>query len=164
VEQPTGARNPSEAPIDRLDFGEMPPHVDQLLQRGVLAYRQSYEAAESCFRGALEVAPDVLPVYFCLYKIHTYQNRLDEALRAAEAGLGEAARQLGWSPDYHTWQVCEQSEGVVRFALYTLKALAFIRLKRGEHEQAGDALTELRRLDPRGYVGWRVVADLAEAL
>jgi hypothetical protein len=48
----------------------------------------------------LEAAPTELPTYFCLYKIHTYQGHLDQALAIAERGLREAARQAGWPLDW----------------------------------------------------------------
>ena len=74
-----------------------------------------------------------------------------------------AARQAGWSPNWRDWSV--QSvipDGAGRFALYTLKALAFIRLRRSERTQALEILDALRNLDPAGVVGWPVVAALAE--
>jgi len=146
---------------DSVDFGELPVTVNALLQRGVLEYRSSAERAEVWFREALALAPDALPVYFCLYKIHTYQNNLDAALEAARRGLAEAARQAGWPEDFATWERSTgRLEGAERFALYTLKALAFIRLKRGEAAFAAEVLDRLGVLDPEGLVGWRVVADL----
>jgi hypothetical protein len=41
-----------------------------------------------------------------------------------------------------------------------MKALAFIHLRRGEHERAQHVLGRLAELDPRGLVGWPVVAEL----
>ncbi|MCZ7593831.1 MAG: hypothetical protein M5U16_02125 [Hyphomicrobium sp.] len=55
-------------------------------------------------------------------------------------------------------------EGPGRFALYTLKALAFIHLRRDERAQAQLALVHLERLDPSGSIGWPVVAALADGL
>jgi hypothetical protein len=94
---------------------------------------------------------------------HTYQGNLDMAVAAAEDGLGVAARQAGWSTNWRDWSV--QSvipDGAGRFALYTLKALAFIHLRRSERAQALEILDALRELDPAGVVGWPVVAALAE--
>ncbi|HEY6881543.1 MAG TPA: hypothetical protein VI299_26135 [Polyangiales bacterium] len=146
---------------DRIDFGALPAHVNQLLQRGVAAYPRDRAAAERHFREALSVAPEQLPIYFCLYKIHTYQGRLDEALEAAQAGLREAARQAGLDPDFARWtSVSLAPEEPGRFALYTLKALAFIHLRRGERALATQVLSRLAELDPQGSVGWRVVAEM----
>jgi tetratricopeptide (TPR) repeat protein len=153
-------------PLETLiDFGDVPRAVDALLQRGVAAYRRDRSQADRLFREALAAAPDALPVYFCLYKIHTYQGSLDEALAAARAGLAEAARQAGWSADWRGWH---PQPGLLeepgRFALYTLKALAFIHLRRNERADASAILEALARLDPDGRVGWPVIAALADGL
>ena len=152
------------AALPLIDFGDVSPPVDALLQRGVAAYRRDKALADSLFREALALAPQELPVYFCLYKIHTYQGNLDEALAMAERGLREAARQAGWSADWRDWPESDVPEGPGRFALYTLKALAFIHLRRNEPAEAGRILAALARLDRRGEVGWPVVAALADGL
>jgi tetratricopeptide (TPR) repeat protein len=148
-----------------IDFGELPPDIDALLQKGVAAYQHDPAAADRLFRQALAAGRRHLPLYFCLYKIHTYQGSLDAALAAAEAGLREAARQAGWAEDFHAWPPSPHaSHPAGRFALYTLKALAFIHLRRGEREAARTALDHLARLDPSGSIGWPVVAALADGL
>lgn len=148
-----------------INFGPVSPAIDALLQRGVAAYRSDRKLADQLFREALALAPHELPIYLCLYKIHTYQGSLDEALAIAEAGIAEAASQVGWSPDWRDWQPQQGvPEGPERFALYTLKALAFIRLRRDETKEAAEALEHLRRLDPAGRVGWPVIAALADGL
>ncbi|HVZ52569.1 MAG TPA: hypothetical protein VG986_11415 [Pseudolabrys sp.] len=150
---------------DLVGFGDIPAAVNALLQQGVAAYRHDPPAADRLFREALAAAPQTLPVYFCLYKIHTYQGKLDDALSAAESGLAEAARQAGWSADWRAWQPqAVIPDGAARFALYTLKALAFIRLRRDEREQARRILEHLSRLDPTGSVGWPVIAALADGV
>ena len=150
---------------DAINFGDLPEEIDTLLQRGVAAYRHDQTMADRLFRQALAAAPTQLPIYFCLYKIHTYQGHLDHAQAAAENGLKEAARQAGWNPDWRQWRPqVELPEGAGRFALYTLKALAFIHLRQGDRQQADRMLAALRRLDPAGAVGWPVVAALADGL
>jgi hypothetical protein len=148
---------------DTINFGDLPEHVDALLQQGVAAYRHDRALADRLFRQALAEAPTQLPTYFCLYKIHTYQGHLDEAQLAAERGLQEAAAQAGWNADWRQWQPEPVvPDGPGRFALYTLKALAFIHLRQQDRHAAGQMLAALRRLDPAGAVGWPVVAALAE--
>ena len=93
---------PEEA--DPINFGQLPDAIDALLQRGVAAYRYDRRRAEALFRQALAAAPQELPIYFCLYKIHAYQGHLDEARTAAENGLREAARQAGWPLDWRHWR------------------------------------------------------------
>jgi tetratricopeptide (TPR) repeat protein len=148
-----------------INFGNLPEAIDRLLQEGVAAYRRDHARADRLFRQALAAAPTELATYFCLYKIHTYQGQLDEALTIAELGLREAARQADWPPEWRHWrQQTPVPDGAGRFALYTLKALAFIRLRRNEPDQARSMLSALARLDPGGAVGWPVVAALAGGL
>lgn len=155
----------SLAEPDIINFGDLPEAVNALLQQGVAAYRQDRTRADQLFRQALAAAPAELPTYFCLYKIHTYQGNLDEAQKAAESGLKEAARQAGWELDWRNWQPqATAPDGASRFALYTLKALAFISLRQNKLHKAREMLASLRELDPAGAVGWPVVAALAEGL
>ena len=149
--------------FETINFGDIPETINALLQQGVVAYRHDRARAAALFRQALAEAPGQLPVYFCLYKIHTYQANLHEAQAVAETGLREAACQAGGAADWQEWQPpSSMPDGAGRFALYTLKALAFIHLRQNERAQALQKLAALRHLDPGGMVGWPVVAALAE--
>ena len=150
---------------DTINFGDLPEEIDALLQQGVISYRRDPVEADRIFRKALDAAPTELAVYFCLYKIHTYRGYLDEAQEIAERGLREAAHQAGWHSNWRNWRPqAALPEGAGRFALYTLKALAFIHLRKDDRRQAHELLAALRRLDPTGAVGWPVVAALADGL
>ncbi len=149
---------------DIINFGEISDEINDILQEGVAAYRRDKKRADELFRKALSAAPTELPDY-CLYKIHTYQGNLDDALAMAESGLKEGARQAGWPLDWHEWKPQPESlDGPGRFAMYTLKALAFISLRRDEQERAHHILDTLKWLDPTGQVGWPVIAALADGL
>jgi tetratricopeptide (TPR) repeat protein len=148
---------------DLISFGDVPDATNALLQRGVLAYRKDPEAAEVLFQEALALDPAQLPVYYCLYKIYAYRGLLDNALAVATVGLNEAARQAGWSDDFRAWErAAVSSGGPEHFALYTLKALAFIHLRRGETDCAQACLDKLAELAPNREVDFTVVAALAE--
>ena len=150
---------------DLVDFGDLPEAINALLQQGVAAYRSDGARADELFRQALAAAPTELPTYFCLYKIHTYQGNLDEAESIALRGLKEAARQAGWSEEWRDWQPYEViPDGAARFALYTLKASAFIQLRKDNKPAAVEMLDALKVLDPTGSVGWPVVAAIAEGM
>lgn len=150
---------------DTINFGDLPEEIDALLQRGVAAYRYDRDRADRFFQQALDADATQLPTYFCLYKIHTYQGHLDKAQAAAESGLRQAASQAGWDADWRQWQPASfLSDSAARFALYTLKALAFIHLRKDEPAEAKKMLDALRLLDPTGAVGWPVVAALADAV
>ena len=167
----TGEPRPSDEGVTRLldpdaiNFGDLPAPINALLQQGVIAYRKDRMAADALFRQALAVDPTWLASYFCLYKIHTYQGHLEDAEAAALAGLTEAARQAGWPADWRAWPVLPViPDGAGRFALYTLKALAFIRLRQDDRAAAREILAALKRFDPAGVVGWPVIEALAEGL
>lgn len=150
---------------DAVNFGDLSPAINALLQQGVVAYRRDFAKADALFREALAADPEELPTYYCLYKIHTYQGHLDEARAAAQTGLLQAARQAGWPDDWRAWSPQpEIPDGPGRFALYTLKALAFIHLRRDESIEAEEMLDALRKLDPDGAVGWPVIAELAAGI
>ena len=147
---------------DLINFGTLPADINALLQQGVAAYRTDKARADRLFRAALAAAPEQLPIYFCLYKIHTYQGHLDQALEAAESGLREAARQAEWPLDWRRWRPeAVLPDGAGHFALYTLKALAFIHLRQGHPEATHEMIAALRQLDPTGAVGWPVIEALA---
>ncbi len=152
---------------DLIDFGDVPEAVNDILQQAVALYRHDPGAAADRFGSALQFDPAALATYFCLYKIHTYGGRLDEALAVAEAGLAEAARQSGLSADWPSWtrkSIAGAAPRTLHFALYTLKAIAFIRLKRGETWAAETCLAKLAELGRLDQVGGSVIADLTRAV
>ncbi|MBI3445362.1 MAG: hypothetical protein HY055_08350 [Magnetospirillum sp.] len=149
---------------DLIDFGPLPEAINDLLQRGVAAYYDDRPTADGLFRQALAQAPEQLPIYYCLYKIHTYQRNLEQARDAALAGIREAARQANLPPDWRDWRLGENdwnAGGATRFALYTIKALAFIELRRENLAEARALLDRLAGLDPADEVGGSVVNAMA---
>lgn len=159
----TQIMNTQRADADVVNFGELDPKTNELLQQGVVAYRTDREKADSLFKQALALTPQELAPYYCLYKIHTYMGSLDYAADVAAQGIKVATRQAGWPSDPMAWPVqAENHDGPARFALYTLKALSFIELKRGRSETAKEYLDILSRMDPQGSVGWKVIAELAQ--
>jgi hypothetical protein len=72
---------------------------------------------------------------------------------------------VGWATDPQQWPLKETAPGSPeRFALYTLKALSFIELKRGRKAKAMENLQILKAVDPCGAVGWTVIYDLAQGV
>lgn len=165
ISQPWKLRANNIVQMDNLiDFGDVLPEVNQILQRGVSLYRHDPIGADLAFREALALRADALPTYLCLYKIHTYQGNLDEALAMAEAGLEEAARQAGLDTDWTRWasgQISFDVNGPGHFALYTLKALAFIHLRRDEKAKSQRYLNKILELGAMELVGGAVIAALA---
>lgn len=107
--------------------------------------------------------------YFALYKFYFYQARLTEAEYYALAGLEEAARQGGIPFDYavlyqnpSSWDMYVNESRL--FYLYTLKALAFIKLRQNHLSKARSILTIISALDSEDRSGASVIMDLASAL
>jgi hypothetical protein len=111
-------------------------------------------------------APDALPVYFSLYKFYFYKGDLKNAELAARMGLSAAARVGQFAAD---WDVLKPDSvdwsdyaSPAHFYLFTLKALAFIRLRCGDAGESLSILAKLAELDPRDSVGAAVIRAIAE--
>ncbi len=82
------------------------------------------------------------------------------------AGLEESAAQGGFPSDYRQlvknltkWN--GYADETTLFYLYTLKALAFIKLRLGLTVEAQRVLSHLQQLDPEDLSGASVIMDLA---
>lgn len=144
----------------------MPTEVNNLLQAAVAASSVDQNQAENLFLQAQKLDNHCLQTYFALYKFYFFQKRLDDAERIVFAGLEESARQGGFPNDYrqlvqyrHKWNLYA-NEGTL-FYLYTLKALAFIKLRQGYAIDAKQVLAHLQLLDPQDLSGASVIMDLA---
>jgi tetratricopeptide (TPR) repeat protein len=123
--------------------------------------------AEALLLEAQERDPHCLPVYFSLYKFYFHSRRLADAERVVLAALEAAARQAGINPDWSSlsagsaaWQ---DTTGPAHFYLFSLKALAFIRLRLGRRPEAVDLLEKLAELDGADSVGGSVIRSLEAA-
>lgn len=153
---------------DGIDFGfEVPDEVDSLIQEAIQCYHDTARAERTLWN-AYEQAPECLSVYIALYKFYFTKRDIEQAEQAALIGLDEAARQGGFINDWRklTAQSTDWSgvKSPQRFFLYTLKALAFIRLRLGKLDNARAILQKLAELDPDDRVGSSVIADLALGL
>jgi hypothetical protein len=145
------------------------PATHSRLQYAVAARHRDNSEAESVLWEARAEDPTCLPVYFALYKFYANSKKLDRAERAARLALAEAARQAGmpvdWetlSRDPHRHALYASEAGL--FYLFSLKALAFIKLRRQHLEEARAILSHLSRLDPEDRSGGSVVRGLAEGV
>ncbi len=110
-----------------------------------------------------------MQTYFALYKFYFFQKRLVDAERIVLAGLEEAAKQGGFPNDYRSlvqsqpkWNLYANDSAL--FYLYTLKALAFIKLRLGFTADAQLVLSHLQQLDPKDLSGASVIMDLAAGI
>ncbi len=145
---------------------DIKPEVNALLQSAVAA-ANDFERARELLYQARALDPEQLEVYVALYKFLFYRGHLDEAEGVARDALAMAAQRGGFAAEPQqltdSWQ-WDGEEGPRRLYLYSLKALAFIRLRQGEHDQGRELLALLQQLDPLDRVGGSVIAQLAEAL
>jgi hypothetical protein len=141
---------------DNLDFGHLPPAVNQLLQEGVAAHFTDPARAESLFLAARLLAPDALPAHRCLVKHYNRCRQFDKALPAAQGWVAAAARDADLPDNWLLWQQAPGS------ALAALKGLAFIYLRNGQPGKAEDAIRRVVALDRDDAVGGSVVAALLE--
>ncbi|TAK88614.1 MAG: hypothetical protein EPO12_00195 [Aquabacterium sp.] len=140
--------------------GEVPDSVRHLIEVARNAPLQQVQAA---LWTAAVSAPDCLPVYYLLYKLHARLGEFDRALQAASTGLDAAARAAGLPQDWRAVQPGAADfgrPGAARFWLFTLKALAFIGLRRGDRDGVAELVAQLRRLDPQDQLGASVVETL----
>lgn len=153
---------------ERVVFGRnIPPQVNACLQEAV-ACADDFERSRELLYRAREMKPDQLEVYIALYKICFYRGHFDEAEQVALDTLQQSAKDAGFDDDWQQlntdstdWTV---DEGPARLYLYSLKALAFIYLRKGQHDVARQVLNKLQQLDLNDLVGGSVIMDLAEAL
>ncbi|HEY8036405.1 MAG TPA: hypothetical protein VIF37_12560 [Methylobacter sp.] len=155
---------------ERVMFSpNIPTEVNHLLQAAVAASSVDQSRAEQLFLQAQALDSRCLQTYFALYKFYFFQKRLIDAERIVIAGLEEAARQGGFPSDYRRLVKNNQkwdlyANEITLFYLYTLKALAFIKLRLGFTIDAQLVLSHLQQLDPEDLSGASVIIDLAEGI
>ncbi|MGZ4958656.1 MAG: hypothetical protein ACXV7J_05345 [Methylomonas sp.] len=147
----------------------LPEAVNKLLQSAVAASHADKPLAEKLFRQAQETDSACLQTYFALYKFYFYEGRLLEAEREVIAALEEAARQGGFPGDYRKLARLRDkcnlyASDIGLFYLYSLKALAFIKLRLHQETEARLILSSIHELDPEDRCGASVIASLADGL
>jgi hypothetical protein len=152
---------------ERVIFGkDIPASINALLQEAA-GSTANFARAEMLLLQAQREAPDQLPVYTALYKLYFYNGQTDKAEDIVFQSLTRAAKQGGF---HHDWTQVQphpdwaDPDSPGRAYLYSLKALAFIRLRQNNLRGANGILESLRRLDPTDVIGADVVRALAVAL
>ena len=143
---------------------DLPPRVAGYLAAAA-ASGADWREAESLLWRAQTADPACLHVYYILYKFYFNHNRLGDAARAACLALDAAARQAHIPADWHLLDntSCDWSrvDAPQHFYLFSLKALAFIRLRQQRIEDAEAILAKLREIDTQDSVGASVIAAYA---
>lgn len=153
---------------ERVVFGRgIQPDVNACLQESVACANDFERARELSYR-ARDMQPEQIEVYVALYKFCLYRGYLDEAEQVALDALKQSAQNNGFTSDWQKLDASSadwtQHEGPARLFLYSLKALAFIRLRKSEPESAQQLLEKLQELDTQDLVGSSVIMDLSKAL
>jgi hypothetical protein len=143
-----------------------PPLIDAMLRQAADAYADTGKA-EFLLWTALKADEECLGSYFALYKFYFYKRMLAEAEEVALLGLETAARQGRFAPDWTQLDVrsadWQRVDAPPHFYLFTLKALAFIRLRLRRPGECAELLAKLQELDPRDSVGASVIRDIAKS-
>lgn len=149
---------------DELFGGDASPTIRHLIDQARQLPRA--ESATLLWTAALS-APGDLPVYYLLYKLHASLGELDHALRAATLGLRHASAAAGLPEDWTRVQPADADfahPGPARFWLFTLKAMAFLHLRRRERHVAEALLDRLRLLDPQDSLGISTLEAMLQSL
>jgi tetratricopeptide (TPR) repeat protein len=150
----------------QFGFG-IAPEVDAHLQRAAHMISRR-EASLSALRDAYQAAPDQLETLIALFKLLFYQGETAKAESLVEEALVKAAEQGSFINDWtqldHQTAAWSEPRGPGRLYLYSLKALAFIRLRQDDLESAREILVALQRIDPEDLVGANVIRDLLSGL
>jgi hypothetical protein len=147
--------------------GDTPANVTSLLERALNSYADT-QLAETLLWQAQKLAPGALPVYFSLYKFYFYKGNLEQAELAARMALLAAAMQSGFNADWRSLKLdtadWQDYDAPAHFYLFSLKALAFICLRRGNATESSAILAKLAEIDPGDSVGASVIRSILEGI
>jgi len=153
---------------DEVHFGfDLAPMINDSLQRAALMVASKKEALKALIE-ANSSAPEQLEVLIALYKFYFYQGEIEQAEDLVFQTLIKASLQGGFSHKWETLTI-ESTDwntlrGPERIYLYSLKALAFIRLRQEDLRNAESILDVLEQLDPNDQVGAEVIRSLLYAI
>ena len=163
------AKSNAVQPISKqVHFGfNLSDEVETHLQNAARSIHDN-DLSLASLQQAYKSGPQQLEVLVALYKFHFYRGDINNALQIVKQALVVASCQGGFSYD---WKLLDADSadwndqlGVARFYLYSLKALAFIRLRQFHLDEAKQILDVLQRLDPQDQVGAEVIRDLFTAI
>ena len=147
----------------QLYGGEVPEEIAGLLADAMSRYANTDEA-EAKLLEAKKRAPNSLAVFFSMYKFYFYKKRLGDAEAIAREALIEAATQGGFDPAWENLRAdsADWKENAAHFYLFSLKALAFMRLRQGDETGCAKILGKLDELDRDDSVGASVIREIAQ--
>ena len=141
--------------------GDVPPQAKHLVDQA--RAESDPQRALALLWTAQVCAPECPSLYYLLYKFYSRHADFEQAELAALKGLDVAATQAHLPDDWRTVTPAMadfQSPGPARFWVFTLKALAFIRLRLQDRDTAQAYLSKVQELDPVGGSGASVIDAL----
>jgi tetratricopeptide (TPR) repeat protein len=150
----------------QFGFG-IAPEADAHLQRAahLVGHR---DQSLTALQDAYAAAPDQVETLIAMFKLHFYQGETAKAESLVEEALIKASSQGGFVNDWtrldHQSADWDNPQGAGRLYLYSLKALAFIRLRQDDWESARALLAALEHIDPDDQVGADVIRDLLDGV
>ncbi len=169
-ELPDCPTRPAVRPLggDAVVFGfGIDPAANLHLQRAAQVVHRR-EDSLAALQEAYRAAPDQVETLVALFKLLFYQGETAKAESLVREALAKASAQGGFSGD---WRELERTtadwsdpRGSGRLYLYSLKALAFVRLRQDDCESASAILDTIERIDPEDEVGANVIRDLLRGL
>lgn len=153
---------------ERVHFGfNLTREVNSHLQKAA-ALVGSRAGSFKALKKALDAKPDQLETLVAMYKLLFYLGKTEQAEDLVFQALVKAAAQGRFDNDWNNLDInstdWENPRGAGRFYLYSLKALAFIRLRQEMLRDAANILETLARLDPQDRIGANVIRDLLAGL
>jgi len=146
---------------------EVNPSVRFLLETAMKSYAEK-ERSEGLLKQAYELDSTVLDTYVVFYKFYFYHGLYRDAERWVHLALESAALQGGFDADWESLSVkdtqWQDAEGPERIYLYSLKALAFLRMKQGDFISPRTVIEKLELLDPLDQVGWSVISEMLDCV
>ncbi len=141
--------------------------ADALLSQAMAGYRADPVKGDFLLNYACTQAADPLPLYRVVTKFYNRQRRFEQAQDFARKALAEAGRQCGLPDDPETWRrdhLPAWDTALASHALLSLKAMAFIALRREDQALAARYLAVLTALDIEDGSGASVVSAMADSL
>ena len=146
-----------------LYFDEvLPQEVESLLADAAEHYGEA--ECEHRLLKAFFLVPESLTVLVSLYRMYFYQHRYEETLVTASHALRISGARLGFPPDWRELQLshldAELPLGLVRFYLFALKGMAYVKMRMGELEDGEAMIDKVMALDPEDRLGASVLKEV----
>lgn len=148
-------------------YRNLPPVAEEQLRLASHAYADDARA-EMHLALAKAIAPNNHVVQVGEYRYYFYKNRLQEALKVAEACLLTVSTELRipvrWQDVSPAHADFRGDEPAHRFYLFVLKAYAYLLLRLNRLVEGTLAAEKLLELDPDNKVGGQVLLDVLERM